>query len=267
MPQYCDWDPRPLTQLCATVQAARTGTGTQLHESASASVSASASASSDVVMCGSSPPRSHVLQEFAEQASLVELRVLLKHVLTKLGYDPTATSLIMNGDGTREQDHYGNTFALHELPQTFDPSIRANNNVMHTHDEKNPLLFPLHEHEALVVTTAVSPHTIVHVNQAWLDLCGFSTRQEAEGQTFSIIQGPESNTFEAANMVRRCHETLQPQEAYMVNYTASGERFINHVTIGPLYPQSHPQYAAHNKDKPNHNMQPDWFVGILEKVT
>eukprot|EP00978_Attheya_sp_CCMP212_P044050 scaffold298867_cov71-Attheya_sp.AAC.1 len=263
MPQYCDWDPRPLTQLCATVQAPRTGTGTQPHESASVSVSVS----SDMVMCGSNPPRSHVLQEFAEQASLVELRVLLKHVLTKLGYDPTATSLIMNGD-KQDQDH-GNTLALHELPQTFDPSIRANN-VMHMH-EKNPLLFPLHEHEALVVTTAVSPHTIVHVNQAWLDLCGFSTRQEAKGQTFSIIQGPESNTFEAANIVRRCHETLQPQEAYMVNYTASGERFINHVTIGPLYPQPHPHpqphHAAHNKDKPNHGGHPDWFVGILEKVT
>eukprot|EP00978_Attheya_sp_CCMP212_P041805 scaffold244438_cov27-Attheya_sp.AAC.1 len=136
-------DPRPLTELCATVQAARTGT--HPHESVSAS------ASSDVVMCGSNSPRSHVLQEFTEQASLVELRVLLKHVLTKLGYDPTATSLIMNGDDKQDHPIYGGTFALPDLPQTFDPSrVTNNNNVMQ--DENPVLLLPSRDHEALVVT-------------------------------------------------------------------------------------------------------------------
>jgi hypothetical protein len=268
MPQYCEWDPRPLTELCATVQAARhTGSinnGTHAHDSASAT--------SDLVLCGSGTgsrtSHGHALQEFAEQAALVELKVLLKHVLTKLGYDTTATSLIMNDDEDASTLTLG-TFAVPELPHTFDPT---RNQICTGNNNAPPSVYQNQNHQhALVVTTAASPHRIVHVNQAWLDLCGFSTHQQAEGQTFSIIQGPESNTSEGANMVRRCHETLQPQEAYLVNYTASGERFINHVTIGPLFQQQQ-HSSTHDKHQQPHNHHhhsghPDWFVGILEKVT
>ena len=103
---------------------------------------------------------------------------------------------------------------------------------------------------AIVVTTAKQPHTIVHVNQAWVDLCGF-TADEAYRKTFAIIQGPESDSHAAGTIARRCLGTLRPQETYLINYTKQKKRFINHLAIRPLT---------------SSEGGVEWLVGILQEV-
>lgn len=161
----------------------------------------------------------HPMQPFAELAALTELKVLMKHALGKLGYE--TTHLSGEGEGSSTMIPSKSPVVHHDmapqLPKTWDEALNLDR----------------YEKFALVITTATRPNKIVHVNQAWVDLCGFS-RQQAQGKTFAIIHGPETNTQEGAAMVRKCHETLQPQQKVLVNYSATGERFLNRLTIGPL---------------------------------
>lgn len=105
---------------------------------------------------------------------------------------------------------------------------------------------------AIVVTTPSNPHYIVHVNEAWEGLCGFE-QCEALYEKLDIIQGPESNTNLAHNVVDRVLKTGKPQDAYLINYTKEGRRFTNHVTMGPLY------LSDDQKDV-------EFLVGILQEV-
>jgi PAS domain-containing protein len=112
----------------------------------------------------------------------------------------------------------------------------------------------LEQSAAIVITTATAPHKVVHVNQAWTNLCGY-TKPEAFDQDLSkLIQGPKSNTDTAAHMVKRLLETKQPQEAYLINYTKSQRQFTNHVAVGAL--------SLHDDD-PHHV---DLLVGVLQEV-
>ncbi|KAG7338151.1 PAS domain S-box containing protein [Nitzschia inconspicua] len=89
--------------------------------------------------------------------------------------------------------------------------------------------------DAVVVTTANQPHKIVYVNAAWVELCGY-TPEMAMGKTFSmLLHGQESNTAVAKLASKQCLETRLPHQFYVVNYTASGERFVNRITMGPIY--------------------------------
>jgi len=55
--------------------------------------------------------------------------------------------------------------------------------------------------EARVVTSAQYPFPIVHVNDAWVRLCGYSA-DEAIGKTLKIIQGPGTNVNKIDSMVK-----------------------------------------------------------------
>lgn len=185
-----EWDPRPLTGLCAQVVTA--------------------------AFC-------HPTLDFCQQAALLEIRVLLDHALHHLGFDTRCLG-----------DHNVNprTEILQALPRTLHDAWQTT-------------------HHAVVVTTAKKPHTIVHVNQAWVDLCGF-TAGEACGKTFDIIQGAESDTRMLGTVTRRCLGTLRSQEVHLINYTKHKKRFINHLAIRPLM-TGIPGCA-------------EWLVGILREV-
>ena len=185
-----EWDPRPLTELCAQIGAA---------------------------------PLSHPLWEFCERAALLEIRVLLAHALGHLGYE---------ADFLAQHPLHPPNEIVQALPRTIEEARQLTNH-------------------AIVVTTAQRPYTIMYVNQAWVDLCGF-TADEAYRKTFDIIQGPESDTQLAGATVKRCLGTLRPQEIYLINYTKQKNRFINHLAIRPLM-TSQGRVA-------------DWLVGILEEV-
>ena len=105
---------------------------------------------------------------------------------------------------------------------------------------------------AIVVTTASAPHSIVHVNHAWEALCGYE-KMEAVDKTLSLIQGPETNERLAQATVEQLLSQHQPVDMYLVNYRKSGERFVNHVSMGPM---------TLNEDTED----VEFLVGILEEV-
>lgn len=175
-----EWDARPLTQLCAEVLLPRQ----QEREAAD-----------------------HPLHQFAEEAALLELQVLLHHALEKLGFDTASIVSARHPAANQLTD-------LQKLPQTYRQALQIRD-------------------EAVVITTASRPHTICYANAAWEELCGFSS-QYALDKTLAILQGPDTNRHMAAAMVQRCKQTRLPQHEYLVNYTQKREPFINHVCVGLL---------------------------------
>lgn len=110
----------------------------------------------------------------------------------------------------------------------------------------------MEEHVAIVVTTAMAPHKIVHVNRAWEAMCGYH-KSEVLDKDLSIIQGPETNTKLAESTVAHLVEDHVPIDMYLVNYRRSGEKFYNHVSMGPM---------KLNEE----SSEDDFLVGILEEV-
>ena len=86
--------------------------------------------------------------------------------------------------------------------------------------------------DARVVTTAKRPFVIEHVNDAWTKLCGFSA-EEAVGKTLAILQGPDTEKGEVADLVRGC-EDGHATSALLTNYTKEGDKFQNFLRVFPL---------------------------------
>jgi PAS domain-containing protein len=104
-----------------------------------------------------------------------------------------------------------------------------------------------------VVTTKTYPHTIVSVNAAWEDLCGY-TLPEVHHQTLAVIQGAATNTELAhATVEKVANDASRIQDMYVVNYKKSGQAFTNHVTLSTL---------TLSEDQPD----VQFLVGVLEPV-
>jgi len=86
--------------------------------------------------------------------------------------------------------------------------------------------------DARVVTTAKRPFVIEHVNDAWTKLCGF-TAEEAVGKTLAILQGPDTEKGEVADLIRGC-EDGHATSALLTNYTKEGDKFQNFLRVFPL---------------------------------
>eukprot|EP01023_Acetabularia_acetabulum_P011062 TRINITY_DN1505_c0_g1_i11.p3 TRINITY_DN1505_c0_g1~~TRINITY_DN1505_c0_g1_i11.p3 ORF type:complete len:165 (-),score=15.26 TRINITY_DN1505_c0_g1_i11:1651-2145(-) len=101
---------------------------------------------------------------------------------------------------------------------------------------------------ACVITEATAPFRICHVNQAWVDLCGF-TEGEAVGNTLSIIQGPSTSkatVFEMHQVIKN----RQPGVFMLVNYQKNGTPFFNKLGILPV----------------EQSGQVTHFMGLLQKL-
>jgi PAS domain-containing protein len=120
----------------------------------------------------------------------------------------------------------------------------------------------LHEETAaMVVTTARPPYQVVHVNAAWESLCGYTKAEALERPIGPLLQNDayKSHTHTAARHLLDQLEAshyIQPQEAYLENFTKAGTPFLNHLRVGPLY-----------YEEPSEATEPDFLVAILEKVT
>ncbi|KAG7340924.1 PAS domain S-box containing protein [Nitzschia inconspicua] len=192
---------------------------------------------------------SHPLQDLAQQAALVELHVLLEHALTHLGYDRIHESTQLR-------------LGIRLLPSKDQGKLPT------TLEEASSQSFC---DDAVVVTTANQPHKIVYVNAAWVELCGY-TPEMAMGKTFSmLLHGQESNTAVAKLASKQCLGTRLSHQFYVVNYTASGERFVNRITMGPIYHSSdtkglvnseHCSTLRHASGSP----QITYMVAILKKL-
>ena len=103
---------------------------------------------------------------------------------------------------------------------------------------------------AIVVTEAQAPFRIVDVNNAWVDLCGY-TKEEVRNHSLRMIQGPDTPKSAIKAMI---NELLAGQEtsSLLTNYSKTGRKFYNRVRAGPLL---------------NANEKITHFVGILEEVT
>lgn len=86
--------------------------------------------------------------------------------------------------------------------------------------------------QAIVVTESSPPFAIVHVNEAWEGLCGY-TLEECRGKTLSLLQGQETDLSATTSVVS---QLLRGEESgtVLTNYTKEGRRFRNHLRVGPL---------------------------------
>lgn len=85
---------------------------------------------------------------------------------------------------------------------------------------------------AQVFTLATPPFKITHVNNKWVQLCGFSA-EEAVGRTCSLIQGPETSV-QALYALRMAVAARASVTLRLLNYTKSGTPFINQLSLQPL---------------------------------
>ena len=85
----------------------------------------------------------------------------------------------------------------------------------------------------IVITEKSSPYRIVAVNDAWVNLCGYS-HDECQGRSVGeLLQGPETDMKYVTSMLSKL---LLGEEARatLINYTKSGKKFKNSIRVGPI---------------------------------
>jgi PAS domain S-box-containing protein len=87
------------------------------------------------------------------------------------------------------------------------------------------------KNDAIIVTDGKG--VIVHSNQAWEHLCGFSI-SEIKGKTNSFLQGPLTCKEKAEEINQNVLSGLAIKTS-LVNYRKSGKAFENKLTIIPVY--------------------------------
>ena len=88
---------------------------------------------------------------------------------------------------------------------------------------------------AIVITDARPPFHILHVNQAWVGLCGF-TKDEAVGQTFTTL-GINAKGITEHDLTEDMMRKLALGErtsVHLTNLKKNGERFVNLLRIAPV---------------------------------
>mmetsp|Transcript_16218 Transcript_16218/g.21852 ORF Transcript_16218/g.21852 Transcript_16218/m.21852 type:complete len:432 (-) Transcript_16218:305-1600(-) len=89
-----------------------------------------------------------------------------------------------------------------------------------------------HSNEPRVITEATRPFRITHVNDAWTNLCGY-TSEEACGKTLGMLQGEMTDAETVAKLVSDC-ELGRATSMNVTNYDKQGLKFDNFLTILPL---------------------------------
>jgi PAS domain len=129
-----------------------------------------------------------------------------------------------------------------------------------------------YQNEAVVITTATAPYSIVYVNKAWEDMCGYKAN-EVLHETLQCIQGPKTNTKLAQSSIHKLLSSMsnttsspkattptptEPVDMYLVNYRKDGSSFTNHVTMGTM--------TLNDDDLSVAQSDQHFLVGILQEV-
>lgn len=86
----------------------------------------------------------------------------------------------------------------------------------------------------IVVTKATPPFAIVHVNDAWCELCDMKREEVVGKQSLNCIQGPLTDGTIVRTAMDRLLTQNEPVEMILTNYKKGGHPFINRVEIEPL---------------------------------
>jgi hypothetical protein len=122
----------------------------------------------------------------------------------------------------------------------------------------------IHDEAPLLITTAHAPYTILHVNQAWQDECGY-TRPEALQQSWQdLLPSPHASVRE--RLVKQVLITRSPHEATLVQYSHKRHNWpmVHHVRMGCLFLEDPVEHTVTN----GLAREPvDFLVGILTPVS
>jgi PAS domain S-box-containing protein len=104
---------------------------------------------------------------------------------------------------------------------------------------------------AIVVTETTRPFQVYDVNKAWEGLCGYSYLESRGKSLGDLLKGPETDPSAVTSLL---HQLFRGEDATTVltNYTKSGRKFRNRLSVGPLY------------DEDGKNIT--HFVGVLQEV-
>ena len=87
--------------------------------------------------------------------------------------------------------------------------------------------------DPIVVCAKEYPHVILHPNQPWLEMCGYSL-EEVQGLTNKILTGPETDPA-AIDALLNCVRRNETSTQTLVNYKKGGQRFVNQVQTMAVY--------------------------------
>ena len=109
---------------------------------------------------------------------------------------------------------------------------------------------------ALVITTSSRPHSIVYVNKAWEDFCGFPKKTVLHQPLGPLLNGGNTQSVAPLSLfdqMKRGNKDLV--EAVFLNKTATGQSFFNEVRVGPLYLEE------------NEAEEPLFLVGLMRQIS
>ena len=87
--------------------------------------------------------------------------------------------------------------------------------------------------DAVVMTEPTYPYNITHVNTPWCEMCGY-TQEDVEGLPNSILHGPETDQSILDDLMSSVARG-EPTSASLINYKKGGTKFLNQVTVTPLF--------------------------------
>ena len=150
---------------------------------------------------------------------------------------------------------------------TQDPMIQTVSS--HIQDESKKHLrcpFPVTIDEALqdtrpvVITSSISPYRILHVNDAWVSLCGYR-REEALGKTVNeLLHGPSTETFLAHELVGKQLMQDSYSHAVVTNYTKQGRKFMNFVQVSDMP-------STDGKERGKEESEGKLYVAVLQEIS
>jgi len=87
--------------------------------------------------------------------------------------------------------------------------------------------------EPMIVTIAEPPYTIVQVNHLWENMTGYSANEVIGKHTPRILQGKATNQNTLGDIMEAIRYR-RPCQVPLLNYTKSGKKFMNFLSVYPL---------------------------------